>query len=199
MDKQQLMKLVGEMDSADGFYVTSFETMTYKVKDTLVLYLGFKLNGEEVDLPGTVEGSSQICVRRWLNPTEKERGECCRDELLLQSVCRYLNTGGKLENFQQMLAMANMSIRDVDFDFGGRYLSETGIADDDYYHVFTREDSNVAIHWWENNYIGVIELEGETIDGQTKEASETPGHSSTRARLPVQREADTSGPAKATR
>ena len=174
MDEEKLKETITAMDADDGFYVESFKTCTAEEGDTLVLYLGFRLGGESINLPSLPGRETTVCLRRWYLPTEKDIGECSRTELLWSAICRYMNTGGKIEQLQRLLAAASMSMRDVEFDFGGRYLIESRLQDEDYLHEFGKLKDNIGIHWWENNYVSVVEFEGGLVDGEVSQAKGEP-------------------------
>ena len=191
MDEEKLKQTIDAMDADDGFYVESLRSRTATDNDTLALYLGFRLGGVSIDLPGLPGEETTVCLRRWNLPTEKDIGECSRAELLWAAICRYVNTGGKIEQLQRLLAMANMSMRNVEFDFGDRYLIESRLEGEDYLHEFGKPKNTIGVHWWENNYVTMVEFEGGSVDGEVSQAEREPSQAASSPGSAAQPQAST--------
>lgn len=158
-DRRQLEQNLEGLQPDDGLFVESLRT-----PERLVLQLGNRLNGKLICARGMIpDPNSQplICLGVWEHPTDTDHGECDRLEQAFAAVCRYLNTGGDLERFQQLLAHTGIGIHETHFSdnlLGCQLIYSRPLPSGIYRHVFSRPRSEWVVDWVEGVHLAVSEV-----------------------------------------
>lgn len=129
------------IDPKDGYHVHIVEFATL-----LSLYATHYEQGQRVDRE--VEDGT-LLIRECENPVGKDHGEFKRLYLVLDSVARYLTTGGSWEEL--IGAMQSMKkIAPGGYVFPGYHLSDSYSCDGgEYQHVFVKDGTKEAVVWEE--------------------------------------------------
>lgn len=150
----------------DGIHVNQIE-----VGSRITLWLTTRVNGEVALLPDRTSQEASVPLREYIDPpTPAIRGDANRLRLVLDSVARYLSTGGTMaELAQALLDMRRIGIDGLklgDWQLWDSYSTVSG----DYEHFFVHKDTQEAVVWAEPTYNKSGGMIGGFIDRTTVEA-----------------------------
>jgi hypothetical protein len=129
------------LEGKDGFHVTQTE-----LGPVLMLSVLAYSGGVPCSLDGDPNNTSVEIVDH-MNPTPKQRGECERLRLVMDSVCRYFTTGGTWEELAMALREARRIIRGGIAFPGYSLITSYSTTDGDYQHLFQKDGTNDAVLW----------------------------------------------------
>ena len=150
-----------QFSPGDGFQVVELDMLD------LSLHVELRSGKEIVPINPDLPADEQTAeVARWVSPTPADRGDCARLGLVMDAVCRYLNTGGSWEQLGRSLsALRRVVPGGLSFP-GYRYVEGVFNTDMVCEHLFVREPASVpledtpAVLWVEE----VKEAEGGFVD-----------------------------------
>jgi hypothetical protein len=160
------------LDPKDGFHVVLAENAGL-LGVYCVCYAGGEVTNPFVgahygDSPeDPLDGS--VMIQCWPSPTEGQRGQAIRLQLVLDAVARYLTTGGRWRDlYDAVKLMEPIAVGGI--DFGDFHLVESYVTTEGVYqHVFAKEGGE-AILWEEPTQAVSGGLVGGFIDRTTLEA-----------------------------
>lgn len=130
------------IDPKDGYHVHKVEFATL-----VSLYVTHYQQGQRVDL-GNGEDAT-LLIREHENPTAKDHGEINRLYLALDSVARFLTTGGTWEELISALQQMKQ-VAPGGYVFPGYHISDSYSCDGgEYQHVFVKDGTKEAVVWEE--------------------------------------------------
>jgi len=115
------------------------------------------LNHDKDDDHPCPAGMEIWCAR---NPDERKVGDKIRTKLLLEAICRFLNTGGELQSVITMARYLKAFTRQgMQLEIPGFYLLESHVNDDgEFEHLFSSEKGIDGIRWVEHRFIEPVRL-----------------------------------------
>lgn len=129
-----------QFSPGDGFQVVELDMLD------LSLHVELRSGKEIVPINPDLPADEQTAeVARWVSPTPADRGDCARLGLVMDAVCRYLNTGGSWEQLGRSLsALRRVVPGGLSFP-GYRYVEGVFNTDMVCEHLFVREPASVPV------------------------------------------------------
>jgi len=126
------------------------------------LHFAFRQGGELVSPNLLDTGENRDSVEFWerRNLGPRQMGEKTRVRELAEAVCRFLNTGGQLQELQGISSLLGLLLQgNWSLSIPGYYLLETHVNEDgDYEHLFAPESGIKGIRWVEGSFIEPVDL-----------------------------------------
>lgn len=154
--KNELDKFIADTDPRDGFGISESTLGTY-----VSLNLIFRQGGNCQPLPWD-PSRAFVEIQRWNKPlSDADYGEKRRIILLLEAMCRFLNTGGSFRHIDFLVAQLRETTAggSREFGFPDYHLIDSSLNDDgDFEHVFASDTSPYAVRWVEGEFLDVVPL-----------------------------------------
>lgn len=148
MAKRKSNDIFDKLHPGDGFRVKRVE-----LGDSVSLHVGIYEQGELSNPFGASPEEATVEIMERKNASAAERGETTRMELVLDSVCRYLTTGGDWASLLAALtAMKDIAIGHMTYP-GYELIDSYSNTDGNYEHVFVRSGTDEAVLWVEDQFI----------------------------------------------
>ena len=130
------------LNPKDGYHVVELD-----LKMSLSLHGQVYGDGELYNMADRGEATRQIV--EWMGPTPENRGECTRLRLVLDSICRYMTTGGSWAELTESIRRLN-AVMPNGLAFPGYYLHDSySTTNGTYQHVFVKIGTTEAVLWEE--------------------------------------------------
>ena len=141
------------LDPKDGFRVKQVDFPT-KNPTSISLHICAYVGGELQNIfPDRGPEEATVEIKEWKHPTPEDMGACNRLQLVLDAICRYLNTGGNWEELTRaMVAMKTVAFGGLVFP-GYHLLESQPNSDNDYEHIFVKDGTDRAVLWVEDCFI----------------------------------------------
>lgn len=148
MGKHRSNDIFDRLNPSDGYRVKRTT-----LGDSVSLHVGIYQNGELSNpFDATPENATVEIIER-KNASAGELGEVTRLELVTDSVCRYLTTGGDWESLLQALTrMREIAIGGMTYP-GYELIDSYSNTDGNYEHIFVRPGTDEAVLWVEDQFI----------------------------------------------
>ncbi|MCI0420751.1 MAG: hypothetical protein L0312_16245 [Acidobacteria bacterium] len=142
------------MDPRDGFRIRSIEKET-----RASLHAEFYQGGELALCFGLSDEDATVEILEWLNPVPADHGSARRLFLVLDALCRYLNTGGQWEQLDKAIERLRILARGGLVFTGYHYLEGDSTKDGTYQHIFVKNGTEQAVRWeeWDAKGHGFID------------------------------------------
>lgn len=141
------------LKSSDGYRIQEVSLGAPEQPSHLSLHLTVEGGGDLVNLANDPAHEGTVELATYDKPTTAQMGAICRERLVMEAVCRYLNTGGVLENLQGMLTAIEPLVSGTLVFPGFHLLDSTPNQTNAYEHIFVADDpdSNEAVVWVEGD------------------------------------------------
>ncbi len=135
-----------------------FRVLDVSVGDRYALYVVFRNEGVRVDLPG--REMQAFLLWEIESPTPEQLGEKARIKLLVDAMCRYVNTGGDPNTIcdwgMRLKDACNGAIVSMPGDY--KLIDSDINSEGRYEHLFRSAHSNQIVRWVENQFLDVFPL-----------------------------------------
>jgi hypothetical protein len=176
LTKEQIEKLALETDPNDGLRVKDI-----KIGNDRSLHLGFFVKGRPVRI--NEDETEPVTREVWArsNLTDKDCGDRDRAKLLLESICRFINTGGTWSEINWLLGEARRASQGniLKFGFDGFHLINSAFdTDGACEHLFAKDNCPYIIRWVEGQFMDVVTetaLLNEARQAANEEGADAPG------------------------
>lgn len=150
---REVKELLVNTHPEDGFRVLDVTVSTRHA-----LYVVFRSEGVRVDLPGREQEAYLVWEAD--APSAEKLGEKARVKLLVDAMCRYVNTGGDPADLcdwgEHVQTACNGAI--VAMPGGFRLIDSDFNSEGRYEHLFRSPQSNQVVRWVENQFLDVFPI-----------------------------------------
>ncbi len=148
MAKRKSNDIFDKIQPGDGFRVKRVT-----LGDSVSLHVGIYEQGELSNPFGATPENASVEIIERKNASAAEIGEVTRLELVTDSVCRFLTTGGSWESLLQTLtAMKEIAIGSLTYP-GYELIDSYSNTDGHYEHLFLRSGTEEVVLWVEDQFI----------------------------------------------
>jgi len=164
-------------DPGDGYCVIENRLATDEETNRdyeISLHFGFRQDGQLVlTSPAWVVGTEpELTVEAFKakQPTDADYGRKARLKLLMATLCRFVNTGGTLNDIYDMMAKMGNVCGDVSFIIPGFHLIDSAINEEGVYeHLFAKDGEIMAIRLVEGKFVDAVPLADLQEEAQPEE------------------------------
>lgn len=137
----------------DGFYVERVDLPPVGTPTSVSLHGCVRMEDERANLFDVDPDEATVELATWREAQPADLGAAKRLELVLESICRYLNTGGNWNEFDEVLRrlrkVARGGLLFPGFHLLDSYLNTEG----NFEHIFVKTGTNKAVLWVEGQFI----------------------------------------------
>lgn len=170
LSSKEVKDLLMDTHPEDGFRV-----LDVIVADRHALYVVLRTDGVRVDLPG--RELEAYLMWGQTAPTPEQLGDKARTKLLIDAMCRYVNTGGTTADLcgwgERLKYACNGAVMTMP---GGFKLIDSILnTEGNHEHLFQSEQSNQIIRWTEQQFFDVfprVELQREVAENDATELAQ---------------------------